>query len=320
MSLMFFVSGLFVYPALRKHGPVRFIRDRFLRLGVPFAFAVTLLMPIAYYASWQLSGQDTGFIDFYKLLARDGFPAGPPWFLWVLLLFDVVLAVILAPFRKRLPALGRCMESLKHHAAVVFIVMFVLAALVYLPLLSIYGFGTWTVLFTSPFAFQICRIGLYALWFVFGVLVGVPGFENGLLSKHGSLVRHWPLWALVCIAAYNALWFVPRLSIVHHLSASTRGAIEALLWVLSCLASSFGFLAFFRAIELRPRPWMLSLCRSAYILYLVHYVYVLWMQRLLLGEAIPAAFKFLFVFLASTLLSWLTARCLLHVPTLKSIL
>jgi glucan biosynthesis protein C len=320
MSLMFFVSGLFVYPALRKHGTVRFIRDRIVRLGVPFAFAVVLLMPIAYYASWQLSDQNRGFIDFYKLLARDGFPAGPPWFIWVLLLFDVALAVVLVPLRKHLPVLGRCMENLKHHNFVVFVVMFVFAALIYLPLLSIYGFGTWTVLFVSPFAFQICRIGLYALWFVFGGLIGVPGFENGLLSRDGSLVRHWPLWALVCIAAYNALWFVPRLSMVHNLSAATRGAIEALLWVLSCVASSFGFLAFFRAIEPRPRPWMLSLCRSAYILYLVHYVYVLWMQRLLLDEPIPAAFKFLFVFLASTLLSWLTAQCLLRIPKLKSIL
>ena len=34
MSLMFFVSGLFVYPAPRKHGTVRFIRDRFLLLRV----------------------------------------------------------------------------------------------------------------------------------------------------------------------------------------------------------------------------------------------------------------------------------------------
>src|SRR6202046_1148094 len=66
MSLMFFVSGIFVYPALRKHGTMRFIRDRFLRLGVPFAFAVTVLMPIAYYASWQLSGRDLGFLNFYK--------------------------------------------------------------------------------------------------------------------------------------------------------------------------------------------------------------------------------------------------------------
>src|ERR1700735_3424184 len=55
MSLMFFVSGLFVYPALRWHGTWGFIRERLLRLGVPFVFAVVFLMPIAYYASWQVT-------------------------------------------------------------------------------------------------------------------------------------------------------------------------------------------------------------------------------------------------------------------------
>jgi Acyltransferase family len=45
MSLMFFISGLFVYPALRKHGTFRFIRDRLRRLGIPFAFALVILMP-----------------------------------------------------------------------------------------------------------------------------------------------------------------------------------------------------------------------------------------------------------------------------------
>jgi glucan biosynthesis protein C len=91
MSLMFFVSGLFVYPALRKHGTLHFIRDRFLRLGLPFAFAVVFLMPIAYYASWQLTGRSTGFLDFYQRLASGGFASGPPWFIWVLLLFDIVM-------------------------------------------------------------------------------------------------------------------------------------------------------------------------------------------------------------------------------------
>src|ERR1700683_3132292 len=71
MSLMFFVSGLFVYPALRRHGTWGFIRERLLRLGVPFVFAVVFLMPIAYYASWQLTGRSTGFVNFYKRLAQD---------------------------------------------------------------------------------------------------------------------------------------------------------------------------------------------------------------------------------------------------------
>ncbi len=113
MSLMFFVSGLFVYPALRKHGTLSFIRDRFLRLGLPFAVAVVFLMPIAYYASWQLTGRSIGFLDFYQRLASGGFAAGPPWFVWVLLIFDIELALILLPLHRFIPGAGRFMVKLQ---------------------------------------------------------------------------------------------------------------------------------------------------------------------------------------------------------------
>jgi glucans biosynthesis protein C len=320
MSLIFFVSGLFVYPALRKHGTLSFIRDRFLRLGLPFAFAVVFLMPIAYYASWQLTGRSIGFLDFYQHLASGGFVAGPPWFVWVLLLFDIVLALILLPFQRFVPAAGRFMVKLQNHPVATFGVLYLLACAVYLPLLVRYGFSAWTNLFTSPFSFQICRIGLYALWFTFGFFVGAPGFANGLLSKEGSLARHRRLWMLTCFVVYNALIFVPRLPITHQLSPYSQGALEAFLWVASCVASCFGFLALFRGIHLTSRPWMNSLSRSAYIMYLVHYVFITWTQRLMLDLPIHAAFKFLFVFLSTVFLSWLTAQLLFKIPKLNTIL
>lgn len=320
MSLMFFVSGLFVYPALRRHGTLGFIRDRFLRLGIPFAFAVVFLMPIAYYASWQLTGRSTGFLDFYKRLAEGGFSVGPPWFVWVLLFFDVVLALTLIPLQRWMPAVERFMLKLRNHTLAVFVSVLFLATLVYLPLLFRYGFGTWAVLLTSPFAFQVSRIGLYALWFVIGFLVGAPGLTEGLLSRNGGLARHWRLWMWGCILAYNVLCFVPQWSMVHQLSDSHQQTLEALLWVVSCVASSFGFLALFRGIELYSHPWMNSLSRSAYVMYLVHYVYITWTQRLVLNLPIHASIKFLFVFLSTTFLSWLTAQAVFRIPKLKTIL
>jgi glucan biosynthesis protein C len=320
MSLMFFVSGLFVYPALRKHGTLNFIRDRFLRLGLPFAFAVVFLMPLAYYASWQLTGLSVGFLDFYQRLASGGFAAGPPWFVWVLLLFDILLALILLPFQRFIPGAGRFMVKLQNHPFAAFGVVYLLACAVYLPLLARYGSGAWTNLFTSPFSFQICRIGLYALWFIFGFFVGAPGFANGLISKEGSLARHRRLWMLACFVAYNALIFIPRLPVTHLLSPFSQGALEALLWVASCVASCFGFLALFRGIHLTSRPWMNSLSRSAYIMYLVHYVFITWTQRLVLDRPIHAGIKFLFVFLTTVLLSWLTAQLLLRIPKLNTVL
>lgn len=324
MSLMFFVSGLFVWSALRRHGTLGFIRDRFLRLGLPFAVAVTVFMPVAYYATWKIAGRTTGmdhgFWDFYRKLAAAHFISGPPWFVWVLLLFDVVLALVMLPFHSVIPALAPSLQRLKNHPLATFGAVFLISATLYLPLLARYGFGAWTNLFTSPFSFQICRIGLYSFWFLFGFLVGVPGFTNGLLASDGGLARNWRWWLLVCVVAYNALCFVPRLPFIQALPASIRVPLEPVLWVASCTASGFGFLALFRGIRLTSRPWMNSLARSAYIMYLVHYVFVLWMQRLLLGLPIHAAFKFLFVFGATIFLSWLTAQILLRIPKLDRIL
>ena len=320
MSLMFFLSGLFVYPALRHHGAFSFIRDRFLRLGLPFAFAVVFLMPLAYYASWQLAGRDAGFPDFYKRLAESGFAVGPPWFIWVLLLFDIVLALLMAPLQRYISIAGRAMQYLQRRPVMTMGGTILLASIAYIPLMFRYGFGTWTNFITSPLSFQVCRIGLYALWFVFGFFVGVPGYAKGLLSRDGPLARYWPLWVLGCILAYNALWFMPKWPLVHMLSGHSQKTLEALLWVTSCVASCFGFLAFFRGVNLPQRAWMNSLSRSAYVMYLVHYVFITWTQRIMLGQPLHAGVKFLFVFLGTTLLSWTTAQIVLRVPKLSSIM
>jgi len=55
MSFMFFMSGLFVWPSLRRKGSPVFLYDRFLRIGVPFVLIVYLLMPIALYPTYLVT-------------------------------------------------------------------------------------------------------------------------------------------------------------------------------------------------------------------------------------------------------------------------
>src|ERR1700716_4289707 len=50
MAMFFFLSGLFVWPGLAHKAPQIFLRDRLLRLGLPFAIAAFTIIPIAYYA------------------------------------------------------------------------------------------------------------------------------------------------------------------------------------------------------------------------------------------------------------------------------
>src|SRR6185295_7626191 len=49
MSLMFLVSGLFVWHSLMRKSAASFLRDRGRRLGVPFLVSVLVLAPAAYF-------------------------------------------------------------------------------------------------------------------------------------------------------------------------------------------------------------------------------------------------------------------------------
>src|ERR1700741_3776791 len=49
MAMFFFLSGLFVWPGGARKGPIDYLRDRVLRLGLPFAVAALTVIPLAYY-------------------------------------------------------------------------------------------------------------------------------------------------------------------------------------------------------------------------------------------------------------------------------
>ena len=77
---------------------------------------------------------------------------------------------------------------------------------------------------------------------------------------------------------------------------------------LGFVAGCAGGCAFVLALSLRfanKRSRILdSLSVNAYGMYLVHYVFVVWMQYALLGLALPALVKAAMVFAVTVLLSW----------------
>ncbi len=99
MPLMFLLSGLFVWQSLTRKGARKYLSDRLIRLGIPFIIAVPLLIPLAYYPAQRtvelVYGGDTSYAEFWLGMVRSGFDtAGPLWFLWMLLAFDFVAALL----------------------------------------------------------------------------------------------------------------------------------------------------------------------------------------------------------------------------------
>src|SRR6202047_2852213 len=99
MAFMFFIAGLFVRDSLRRRGPAEFLRHRAWRIGVLYLVSVFVLIPIAYYPSflrYHLPGTtDFGFLHYWwRTITVGPWPSGPAWFLWVLLAFDAVAALV----------------------------------------------------------------------------------------------------------------------------------------------------------------------------------------------------------------------------------
>src|SRR5437667_867417 len=66
MSFFFLLSGLFVWPSLVRKGPRLFLAERVLRLGLPFAAVVLLLMPVAHYPTYLQTASEPGLAAFWR--------------------------------------------------------------------------------------------------------------------------------------------------------------------------------------------------------------------------------------------------------------
>jgi hypothetical protein len=89
MALFFLVSGLLTEDSLARKGSSRFVADRLLRLGIPFAVYTLVVWPLLEYSLFGPL-QHRGFWD--SVTDPDPFlDNGPMWFVGVLLLFSIAL-------------------------------------------------------------------------------------------------------------------------------------------------------------------------------------------------------------------------------------
>jgi peptidoglycan/LPS O-acetylase OafA/YrhL len=84
--------------------------------------------------------------------------------------------------------------------------------------------------------------------------------------------------------------------------------------VLYCAAACLGWAAVFLRFTATRRPVIDSLSENAYGIYLVHYLFITWLQYILLGVALFAIAKAAIVFTGTLILSWATSIAMCRVP------
>jgi peptidoglycan/LPS O-acetylase OafA/YrhL len=307
MSFMFFMSGLFVWPSLRRKDSPVFLYDRFMRIGVPFVLVVYLLMPIALYPTYLTTAVDPGIAAYWEhWRALPFWPSGPPWFLWQLFVLNVAAAVVFRFAPAWGEHLGRwsavaATDPLRYFAGLV-----ALSAIAYVPLALVFTPWTWKTI--GPFSLQLSRPLHYAVYFFAGVGVGAYGLERGLLGIDGPLARRWAPWLGAFLAGF-VLWAVPIALMMQNGGSREDGPIGLQIvsdfgFVLACASGCFFVAGFALRFARRRYAWLDNLSGNAYGMYLIHYVFVVWLQYALLTAALPAVVKASIVFTGTVMASW----------------
>ena len=312
MQLMFFLSGLFVWPSLVRKGVTIFLRDRVLRLGLPFLVGVFLLMPAAYFPVYRVSAVDPSWSGFWShWIALPFWPSGPIWFLWFILVLNVTAAGLywLAPRSGEL--LGRFSAYAGSHPWCFFISLMIVSALVYLPVAALFKPWQWVAL--GPFAIQPSLAPQYAVYFLAGLAVGARGIDGGFLGS--MLAQRWALWLVGAFATF-LLWIVPAALMFKGQGAALPGLGIArelgvvLFAATACCASA----AFFLRFAAMRRRILGSISENAYGIYLFHYVFVIWTQYALLQVSMPAIAKGAIVLSVTLALSWAVSASVSSAP------
>ncbi len=323
MAFMFFISGLFVRDSLMRKGSTIFLRDRAWRLGVPYLVSVFVLIPIAYYPTflrYHLPGTtDFNFLHFWwRTLTIGPWPSGPAWFLWVLLAFNALAAVIWAVAPRVIETLGRQILAARNRPMLAFVVFLIVSVAAYLPMHLAFGDDTWLELGRFPLPIQTSRILLYAAYFFAGVGVGAVDLRAGLLAENGALASRWRVWLASALVFYVAILV---LVYAHH-NWVVNFESPPLLWrasyglAFATYSAAMAFLVSALFLCFAESGWRLldALRPSAYGVYLVHYIFIIWLQYAVHDYSFPAVVKFAIVFAGTLSMSWGLTVMLRKIP------
>ncbi|MDB5631623.1 MAG: hypothetical protein JWR49_478 [Tardiphaga sp.] len=324
MCLMFLLSGLFVAGSLQRKGVGHFLRDRALRLGLPFLALIFILMPIAYYASFKLSSTKLGFIDFWLGNFRQGiWFDGPGWFIWFLLFLDLLAIPVFYFAPGLIDAINRLSLKSFQRPALFAGALAIVSIIAYVPMLFQVGAVRWFN--WGPLQVQLSRVVLYGVFFFAGMGIGAAHIDQGLLAKTGALARRWFVWVIAAAASFGALAFLVnfrrmRLSNLPGAPPFWWQSSYGVIYALACVAICLAVLALFLRFGQGDKSIFDPVRDDAYGNYVVHYIFVLWLQYALLDAPLTAIPKALIVFVGTLALSWGVTVGLRKIPGAKRVL
>jgi peptidoglycan/LPS O-acetylase OafA/YrhL len=292
MGLFFFLAGAFTPASVARKGVGRFLADRWLRLGIPFAVFVLLVVPAV---QWWVDGGSAADVWEEQLRELD---ANVAWFIGVLLLFSTVAAPFLRPAAPG-DLRGR---TLVLTAAAIFVVSFVMRL-------------RWELDSSQIFAAHLWQWGQCLALFLLGIDAGRRGWFDRIPQ---DLRRR-----CIPIGLGTALLVAVLIGLEGDIDVFAGG------WSWQAVAAPLteGVICVCAAVVLtdvlrgrRRGPLSCELARSAYGAFILQAPVLVGLALLLRDSSLPALARFAVVAPAAIALAFAAAAVLRRLPGVDRIL
>lgn len=306
MGFFFLLSGYYTPSSLDRKGYARFIRDRFIRLGIPILAFGLILGPLT--AALVTYAQGDGFWPtFVALWHRKQFILGPLWFAEALLAFSLWYALLQ---RIRGPQPGNALIAKQTPTP--------------LPSWKAWLLGALIVGASALAIRQVFPIGesLYGYWamYVFLFVVGIRAKSRNWLGQlNWKNARPWIIISFVVWPTLPLGWKLAS----GNVNFNTGFSWGAFLYAFWEPFVAWGFIAawllFARAYMNKPSQFWSWLNRRAYAVYIIHPPVLVGISLLLHPWIAPALLKFAVTGALTCVASWLIADPLVRMPAVRSV-
>ncbi len=317
MGFLFFLAGYFVPGAYDKKGPAKFLRDRFVRLGIPTLLYMFVIGPFTEYyvsRSWTSTRPMTFGGEIVKHILNGQFLSGtgPLWFCAALLFFCFVYAL----FRQFVPSPSRFTTASAlpgNRGIVAFIALLALATfLVRIP----------EPMGKAVYNMQLCFFSQYVLMFCAGTVAYRTAFLTRLSYSFG--IR----WLWFGLGGGFALWLailIPGGALEGKVDTYNGGlhwqSAGFCLWEsLVCAGVCLGLTVLYREKFNTNGSVAKVLTANAFAVYVLHPPVLIAISHALRPFEAPALIKFVVLTILAFSATLALAVVVRRIPGLKTIL
>jgi glucans biosynthesis protein C len=310
MGLFFFLSAYFVPSSYDRKGPALFLKDRFVRLGVPLVAYCFVIGPMT---NWYAHLRDRMSLgEFYRaeVWSLKQIFVGPAWFLEASLYFAVGYAAYRWMNGRGAPArLKRGFPGMRTMTATA-----VAIGLVAYAVRFVYPAGQ------GPLGLQFGYFPSYILLFAAGIMAYRYQWLERLPAQ---TVKRWG-WIAVCSIPVLPVGFILTGALEGNMTFEGGLNLQALLYALwepfVCFGVILVLLRCFQSRVNKGSPLMKWMSAHAYTVYFIHPPVIVFWTIVFRGIHWQPAVKWVIVSALSVVMCFLVAALLRSIPGVKRVL